>query len=77
MRRRGRTSNLLFLHEAQRLIDDPLMTEVRSRMIGSVWFESRVTWKKLPPTPPWRRWADQLENSQTCRLQVPTSRTEF
>lgn len=40
-----------FLHKARRLIDDALMTEVRSRMIGSVWFESRVTWRKLPPDP--------------------------
>lgn len=45
-------SQFFFLHEAQRLIDDVLMTEVRSTMIGSVWFESRVTWRKQPPTPP-------------------------
>lgn len=40
-----------FLHEARWLINDALMTEGRSRMIGSIWFESRVTWRILPPHP--------------------------
>lgn len=70
-------SQFFFLHEARRLIDDTLMTEVWSRTSVSVWFESRVTWRKLPPTPPRRSWGDQLESSQTCRLQAPTSRMEF
>lgn len=70
-------SQLFFLQEARQLIDDALMTEGRSRMIGSVWFESRVTWRKLTTALSWRSWGDQLESSQTCRLQVPTSRMEF